>query len=156
MKLEIERKFLVKGNNWQKGYKKQLIIQGYLHLEHDYTVRVRQIDEQGFITIKAIDKGIAKKEFEYEIPLEEAQQLLKLCKTTLIEKYRYSVETNGFMWEVDEFLGKNSGLVIAEVELEQVDQIINIPEWIGNEVTGDRRYYNAHLSVNPFLMWPKD
>jgi adenylate cyclase len=117
-------------------------------------VRVRIVGNQGFLTIKGMTQGIARSEFEYEIPIRDATQMLEtLCKPPLIEKYRHEIELNGLLWEVDDFLGQNQGLTIAEVELENVEQSIKLPDWIGEDVSHDPRYYNSNLAKHPFNHW---
>ena len=151
---EIEKKFLVKGSQWKSLAKGTPYRQGYLSTVKERTVRVRTIDEKGFLTIKGITIGISRMEFEYEIPASEAGQMLdKLCEKPLIEKHRYKIGIDDKVWEVDEFHGVNEGLVIAEVELSDEKEEVNIPEWIGAEVSGDPRYYNANLIANPFSNW---
>ena len=153
MGVEIERKFLVKSDQWRDLASGELYRQGYIPTLES-TVRIRVVNDQGFITIKGITQGISRAEFEYEIPLEDATQMLDpLCKPPLIEKYRHKIELNGLVWEVDEFLGENRGLTIAEVELKSADQAIDLPEWIGEDVSHDPRYYNSNLTKHPFTTW---
>jgi len=153
MAQEIERKFLVKGDAWQSGHR-TLIRQGYLHNEPDGTVRVRTKGERAFLTIKGGTTGITRLEFEYEIPLEAANQILdELCQKPLIEKIRLEVNFGGFIWEIDEFLGENAGLVVAEIELEDESQEFIKPGWVGNEVSDDLRYQNANLVKKPYSEW---
>jgi adenylate cyclase len=150
---EIERKFLVKGTSWQSGNGTS-IRQGYLHNETDGTVRVRAKGERAYLTIKGNTTGITRLEFEYEIPLEEANQVLdELCQKPLIEKIRYEVHVSGSKWEIDEFLGENAGLVVAEIELEDENQEFTKPDWLGEEVSGDFRYQNANLVKHPYSQW---
>jgi adenylate cyclase len=154
MPKEIERKFLVKSNLYKSLGKADYLHQGFLSTEKERVVRVRIKGEMAWITIKGISEGASRAEFEYEIPKEDAQFLLEnLCISPTIEKYRYKINIEGFTWEVDEFLGENEGLVIAEIELEEEGQEFPKPEWIGQEVTGDPRYYNANLVTNPFKNW---
>lgn len=149
---EIERKFLVKGGAWRQaeaiGYR-----QGFLSTVKERTVRVRTTRGKGYLTIKGICVGVTRAEFEYEIPQKDADLLLAMCEQPLIEKNRYKVEHAGFIWEVDEFLGNNSGLVIAEIELESEDQVFPKPDWVGEEVSGDARYFNSNLIKNPYSSW---
>ena len=153
---EIERKFLVTGDAWRTGQGK-LIRQGYLHNEINGNVRVRVKGERAYLTIKSSTTGITRLEFEYEIPLEEANELLdKLCQKPLIEKIRHEVQVGGLKWEVDEFLGKNEGLVVAEIELENEEQGFPKPSWVGVEVSEDARYLNSNLVKNPYSKWNKD
>ena len=149
---EIERKFMVKEGDWckQKATKYR---QGYLSTVKERTVRVRTIEDKGYLTIKGIAIGASRMEFEYEIPRQDADTLLDICEKPLIEKNRYKIEHGAFVWEVDEFFGDNAGLLIAEVELESEDQAIELPDWIGEDVTHDTRYYNASLIANPYSQW---
>jgi len=151
---EIERKFLVKANDYQSLGKPLHIHQGFLSTNKDRVVRIRIQDNLAFLTIKGITKGITRAEYEYEIPLADAKNMLEnLCLRPTIEKYRYKINVEGFTWEVDEFLGDNEGLVIAEIELESAGKEFPVPEWIGEEVSDDPRYYNANLVKNPFKNW---
>ena len=153
MALEIERKFLVKEGAWrnEKGEKYR---QGYLNSAKERTVRVRIIDVNGYLTVKGISRGAVRVEYEYEIPGEEAEAMLNdLCEKPLIEKMRYKIEFKGLVWEVDEFFGENQGLIMAELELESEDQKFIKPEWIGEEVTGDPKYFNANLIHHPYTKW---
>jgi len=152
MATEIERKFLVKNDRWRSLGSPRLYCQGYL-AQGLATVRVRIVETIGYLTIKGKTEGMSRSEFEYPIPLADAQALLALCERPLIEKYRYTIADRGFVWEVDEFLGDNAGLVIAEVELQTETDAPPLPDWIGEEVTGDPRYYNANLVRNPFSQW---
>ena len=152
MSKEIERKFLVKNDTWRNASGTRYR-QGYLSSVKERTVRVRMIEDQGYLTIKGIAVGATRLEFEYEIPREDAETLLGLCEQPLIEKNRHKVEHGGFIWEVDEFFGDNQGLIIAELELESEDQEFPSPDWVGEEVTEDPRYYNANLIKNPFTAW---
>ena len=151
---EIERKFLVNGTWYRDSSGCSLIKQGYLCNQTDRVVRVRVSGSRGFITIKGKTAGLTRPEYEYEIPLLDAEEILKgLCGGTLIEKKRYLLEYQGFTWEVDEFLGANQGLVVAEIELAEETTAFPKPEWIGAEVTGDPRYLNANLIKKPYLKW---
>jgi adenylate cyclase len=152
MATEIERKFLVTGENWPKS-KFTNLRQGYLNRDPKRTVRVRIAEDRCILTIKGSITGFSRPEFEYEIPSEEAEGLLEICDGPLIEKKRYLVQVNGLTWEVDEFLGANQGLVLAELELDSEDQEFEIPDWIGSEVTDDGRYYNSNLVTNPYRSW---
>lgn len=152
MAIEIERKFLVVSDAWRSA-PAVYFCQGYLNRNKERTVRVRVAGEQGFLTIKGANSGASRVEFEYEIPLAEARQMLALCDGPLIEKYRRKISYAGMLWEVDEFLGDNQGLVVAEIELESETQTFAKPDWTGEEVTQDARYYNSNLSVNPFKNW---
>ena len=153
MALEIERKFLVTKNNWRNG-QGTLYRQGYLNSDENRNVRVRVINDRGYLTVKGISQGATRVEYEYEIPQAEAEAMLDdLCEKPLIIKKRYKTEYKGFVWEVDEFLGENQGLIIAELELESENQVFIKPEWIGKEVTGDPKYFNSNLIHRPFSMW---
>jgi adenylate cyclase len=150
---EIERKFLVSDDSWQTGTGAS-IRQGYLRNEIEGTVRVRTKGKRAFLTIKGRSEGISRLEFEYEIPVTDADQILdELCVKPLIEKIRYEVVFGGFTWEVDEFMGENAGLVVAEIELEEEAQAFPKPDWLGKEVSGDFRYQNASLVRYPYRMW---
>ena len=153
MAREIERKFLVKDDKWLKFQKGTAYKQGYLSIEKDHTVRIRISSQNAYITIKGKTTGAARSEFEYEIPLEDGKELINMCRQPVIEKIRYKIEFKGFTWEIDKFLGKNKGLVLAEIELESEDQVFEKPDWADKEVTGDARYYNASLSVKPYSTW---
>ncbi len=153
MGVEIERKFRVVSDRWRDLAPGELYRQGYIPTLES-TVRIRVVGDRGFITIKGITQGISRAEFEYEIPLNDATQMLdSLCKPPLIEKYRHKIELNGLVWEVDEFLGENRGLTIAEVELQSADQVIELPGWVGEDVSHDPRYYNSNLTKHPFTTW---
>ena len=148
MPVEIERKFLVAKDSWRGPGPGQRYCQGYLS-KGDVTVRVRPAGSRAFLTIKGSGDGIVRPEFEYEIPVEEAEEMFKLCRRPLIEKTRYEVFHEGVLWEVDEFEGENAGLVLAEVELEHPSQPVGLPEWVGEEVTADQRYRNSQLVDAP-------
>ena len=154
--LEIERKFLVKGDGYkQLAFDSSRIKQGYICSERGRTVRVRIRDSHGYLTIKGPSEngGLSRYEFEKEITLEEATQLMALCEPGIIDKRRYLVKSGSHIFEVDEFYGENEGLVMAEVELGSEDESYEKPDFIGEEVTGDRRYYNSQLRRNPFSVW---
>lgn len=154
MATEIERKFLVIGNDWRHLAAGEEYCQGYLSTEKGRTIRVRTVGERGILTIKGPTVDSARLEYEYDIPIAEAREILReLCQKPLIEKTRYKIPFQGFIWEVDEFKGENEGLIFAEIELEHQEQSFEKPVWIGNEVTGDSRYYNANLVKNPFCNW---
>ena len=156
MALEIERKFLVLDDSYKhEAFSSYHIMQGYICSERGRTVRVRIRDAQGFITIKGPSDigGLARYEFEQEIPLADAEQLMKLCEPGIIDKTRWLVKVDEHTFEVDEFHGDNDGLVIAEVELHDAEESYKKPHFIGKEVTGDRRYCNAHLRQFPFSSW---
>jgi len=152
MALEIERKFLVTGDEWRKT-DGVVMRQGYLSTHPERTVRVRIEGEKATIAVKGITRGATRSEYEYDIPPGEADELLRLCESPLIEKVRRSLEHGGFVWDVDEFLGDNQGLVVAEVELDREDRLFAKPPWVGEEVTHDPRFYNANLVANPFTKW---
>ena len=149
---EIERKFLVKGFTWRE-VKGAMIRQGYLNSAKERNVRVRIIEDKAYLTIKGIAVGASRLEFEYEVPLKDAAELLEICEKPLIEKRRYRVLEGGLIWEVDEFFGENEGLIVAEVELESEDQAFHKPDWVGEEVTGDTHYFNSNLIRNPYTNW---
>jgi adenylate cyclase len=154
MGIEIERKFLVKRDQWRSLGEGVLYRQGYLSLEKERVVRIRIINHQGYITIKSTSKGASRAEFEYSIPYHDAEYMLKhLCERPLIEKKRYRIKNGELTWEIDEFLNENQGLILAEVELQSEDQDIEFPAWIGQEVTGDPKYYNSNLVRKPFKKW---
>lgn len=147
--IEIERKFLVKVSDYKKeAHRKTKIIQGYLTKDPKRTVRVRIRENQGFLTIKGVssEDGLSRFEWEKEIPINEAKELITLCLPTIIEKIRYEVTYKGVLFEVDEFEGTHSGLVLVEVELNSTEDIFEKPIWVGKEVTGDKKYYNSYLS----------
>ncbi|MDM9631232.1 CYTH domain-containing protein [Robiginitalea aurantiaca] len=154
--VEIERKYLVNGLGYRKEARAHIrIVQAFLSTDPDRTIRVRCTGPHGFLTIKGrtCDKGTTRREWEYEIPLKDAEEMLALCVTPPIEKIRYQVEFGLHTFEVDEFTGLNQGLTLAEVELESADEVIEKPSWLGQEVTGDIRYYNSQLSLKPYTTW---
>lgn len=151
---EIERKFLVKSDGWRGKGKGELFRQGYIARTQDRTVRVRVAGERGTLTIKYRGAGIARSEFEYVIPLDEAQALLDgLAPGEIIEKMRFTFEENGDVWEVDEFMGANAGLIVAEIELASEEQAFVRPDWLGDEVSKVSRYLNVELSHLPYTAW---
>ena len=157
--LEIERKFLVRNDDYKRqSYSSSRIQQGYICSGHGRTVRVRIRGDRGYLTIKGPSNaaGLSRYEFEKEITLDEAQHLMALCEPGGIDKVRYLVKSGAHTFEVDEFHGDNEGLVMAEVELGSEDETFEKPDFIGDEVTGDRRYYNAHLVKHPFCAWPEN
>ncbi|MEO5376971.1 MAG: CYTH domain-containing protein [Magnetococcus sp. DMHC-6] len=157
MGLEIERRFLVQGDGWRGLAEGVLYRQGFLSTDKDRVVRVRMAGEQASLTIKGATQGITKHEFEYAIPLSDAQVLLnELCLTPLIEKTRYRIAQGGVLWEVDEFAGDNQGLILAEVELTHAQQELFLPEWIGKEISLDPRYFNSNLVQTPYIRWKTD
>ena len=153
MNIEIERKFLLKNDNWREGAVGVHYKQAYLNEKGDNTVRVRIEGEKAKLTIKGKSSNISRLEFEYDIPMEDAEALFTLAKTPIVEKYRYKIMYAGNCWEVDEFLGLNRGLVVAEIELESEIQSFEKPDWIGMEVSGDKRYTNANLARKPYCEW---
>ncbi len=154
MPTEIERKFLVKGDEWRTLATGTVYRQGYLSTKKGCTVRVRLVGDRGYLTIKGSTKGISRAEYEYPIPAQDAQEMLdNLCEPPLIEKTRYKIEFAGLTWEVDEFAGENQGLIVAEVELTDENQTIQLPDWIGKEVSDDPRYYNVNLTQHPYSQW---
>lgn len=154
MALEIERKFLVVGEDWKKGATGRLYRQGYLSLDPERSVRVRLVENEGWLTVKGASTGGTREEFEYPIPEEDAQRLLDaLCHRPLIEKRRYRIRFAEHLWEVDEFFGENQGLVLAEVELREAGERVELPDWVGLEVTDDPRYFNLYLSRHPYATW---
>ncbi len=155
MGYEIERKFLVQGEGWRAGARQRLC-QFYLNRDKERTVRVRIAGEQAFLTIKGATRGATRAEFEYEIPLRDAQQMLELTDGPILEKVRHVLVHEGARWEVDEFLGANAGLVVAEIELQSPDQPFSRPSWLGREVTHDPRYYNSNLAGHPYDTWQND
>ena len=159
MALEIERKFLVLDDSYKhEAFSKSHIQQGYICSERGRTVRIRIRNERAYITIKgpSLNGGLSRYEFEQEIPLDDARKLLTLCDPGIIDKTRWLVKSGRHTFEVDEFAGDNAGLTVAEVELASEDEAFEKPAFIGQEVTGDRRYYNSQLRCNPYCRWPKE
>lgn len=156
MAVEIERKFLVTRTDMLDGIEGETLSQGYLSHSPDSTVRVRIAGQQGWLTIKGRTQGASRLEFEYSIPLPDAQQLLALCQSGRIEKTRYRIAVADLVWEVDVFHGDNHPLVVAEVELDDENQPVQLPDWAGREVTDDARYFNSALSETPFCRWPEN
>lgn len=157
MGYEIERKFLVKGEYKSKAFKSFKIKQGYLSLSGVNVIRVRIKGEMAFITVKSalVEGKLKRHEWEYEIPVDDAEEMLEFCEAEVIDKTRYLIEAGNHTFEVDEFYGDNEGLLIAEVELEDEDEIFEKPDWLGEEVTGNVRYYNSFLSIHPFKSWSR-
>jgi len=155
MAQEIERKFLVKGEFKKFAAKQTRITQGYLSSVPERTVRVRVKGDKGFITVKGVGNasGASRYEWEKEIPVAEVMELLKICEPGVIDKTRYNIPAGVFTFEVDEFYGDNQGLVVAEVELKSESDVFEKPEWLGEEVTGDKKYYNSMLMKNPYTKW---
>ncbi len=152
MGFEIERKFLVKGNTW-KTNSPVFYSQGYLNLDKERTVRIRVAGDQAYLTIKGLSAGVTRREFEYSIPVSDADEMMVLCTRPLIKKYRHIIYYMGYKWEVDEFVEENSGLVLAELELEFEEEEFEKPGWLGEEVSGDEKYFNSNLVRNPFRHW---
>jgi adenylate cyclase len=153
MATEIERKFLVVDDSWNFGVIGTRYQQGYLSVGPGPSVRVRLAGDQAWLTIKGHTQGFTRLEFEYPIPVEDARELLPLCLSGMISKTRYRVDVSGHSWEIDVFDGDNAGLVIAEIELQDEQEAFAKPAWLGREVTGEARYYNASLSQNPYCNW---
>jgi adenylate cyclase len=154
MSVEIERKFLVRDARWKSLGQGVLLRQGYLSSDPERIVRVRIEGESAVLTIKGRVVGVTRGEWEYPIPLNDAKAFLDgLCERPIIEKKRYRIAHEGMIWEVDEFLGDNAGLVVAEIELESEDQVFAKPEWVGEEVTHDPRYFNSSLLRHPYSSW---
>lgn len=155
MGLEIERKFLVNHGKWAAVEKPnaEFYRQGYLLTDPNKTIRVRATDTKGFMTIKGKSEGATRAEFEYEIPKEEAIQLLDMFAVSDLTKYRYKILFAEKLWEVDVFLGENEGLIVAEIELESEEEKFDLPDWAAEEVTGEKKYYNSNLSTLPFKKW---
>lgn len=154
MGIEIERKFLVKNDSYKNLAEAEIYSQGFLSTYKERVVRVRISKEKGWLTVKGISKGAKRSEFEYEIPVNDAEFMIaNICEKPNILKKRYHIPWGEFVWEVDEFLNENEGLVIAEIELTTEDQEFQLPDWIGEEVTGEVKYYNAYLVKHPFKSW---
>ena len=156
MPLEIERKFLVKTNDFKKDANNKIrVTQGYLSSNPERTVRVRIKGNKGFITVKGKvnQSGVSRYEWEKEISIEEAEELLKICEPGIIDKTRYEIKAGKFIFEVDEFYGDNQGLIVAEIELTDENDSFEKPQWLGEEVTGDVKYYNSMLVKNPYKSW---
>jgi adenylate cyclase len=154
--IEIERKFLLRSDAWRAGVESaRRLSQGYLCSDPAKSVRVRIAGDDATITVKGSREGISRLELQYTIPVDEAERMLELCGRPLIDKTRHIVRANGMKWEIDVFHGENEGLVVAEVELESEDQAIDLPEWVGEEVSLDHRYYNSCLARQPYSSWAK-
>jgi CYTH domain-containing protein len=154
MGMEIERKFLVCGDDWRQGSVALFCRQGYLLSKIECTIRVRVSGDQGFLTVKGQSVGLARPEYEYAIPLSDAQAMLDgMCARPLVEKVRHTLTFAGTTWEIDEFLNENQGLIVAEVELVSPEQAIELPPWIDREVSNDPRYLNVNLATHPFSRW---
>jgi CYTH domain-containing protein len=153
MAKEIERKFLVKSLNFKEIGTPYRIKQGYLSTENNRVVRVRIYGNKAFLTIKSSAVGYSRDEFEYEIPIKDAQTMLKMCIQPIIDKTRYIVYNEGNKWEIDVFNGENSGLIIAEIELKSRNSKFKLPDFVGQEVTTDGRYYNSYINLHPYSTW---
>ena len=154
--IEIERKFLVTSDSYKKeAFSQKRIIQGYLNSDPERTVRIRIKENQAFLTVKGISNttGMSRFEWEKEIPVDEAEKLLLLCEKGVIDKSRFEVKSGAHTYEVDEFYGENEGLVMAEIELQSETEYFEKPNWLGKEVTNDKRYYNSYISKNPYKTW---
>ncbi|MBR5163708.1 MAG: CYTH domain-containing protein [Schwartzia sp.] len=154
MSVEIERKFLV-NEKWKPEGRSIHVKQGYLPGTGPMLVRVRQEDKRAFLTLKGRTEGITRSEYEYEIPMQDAGELLERCEKPIIEKTRYLVPAGPHTWEVDVFAGANEGLVVAEIELSREDEPFDRPAWLGREVSDDTRYYNSNLAAHPYCNWEK-
>ncbi|MCU0350404.1 MAG: CYTH domain-containing protein [Flavobacterium sp.] len=152
---EIERKYLVDKTKWQllDKPKGELYRQGYLLTDSNKTIRVRQTTDKAFLTIKGLSTGATRPEYEYEIPFEEAKELLDNFSISELSKIRYKILFDNKIWEVDEFLGYNVGLIVAEIELTSENESFSIPEWVDNEVTGQEKFYNSNLTIQPYKNW---
>lgn len=154
MGVEIERKFLVVSLDFKSNASAELYRQGYLNSDKNRVVRVRVRGDQAFITIKGLPKGLVRPEYEYSIPKEDGDFLLRnLCEQPIIEKTRYNVTYKDHIWEIDEFHGENEGLIVAEIELDHMEESFEIPPWVGEDVSHDWRYFNSNLLINPFSKW---
>ncbi|HFD12144.1 MAG TPA: CYTH domain-containing protein [Crenotrichaceae bacterium] len=155
MATEIERKFLVTNHNWKKHVTQSIQIrQGYFCNNDAVSIRVRVTGKTASLNFKSVNIGIQRSEYDYEIPVSDAWEMLEsLCKKPIIEKTRYLVPDDGNTWEIDVFGAKNTGLIIAEIELENINQQVNLPEWVGKEVTDEKRYYNPWLCAHPYQLW---
>ena len=155
MPAEIERKFLLKNDHWRKLVcRQQPVAQGYLANTERGSVRIRLMGDEAFLSIKSMTRGVSRMEFEYPVPVADAEYILQhLCLRPIIEKTRYFVEQDQHLWEIDVFEGDNGGLVVAEIELNSVDEIFHKPDWLGEEVSNDPRYYNVKLIEHPYRLW---
>ena len=155
MGIEIERKFLVRNDAWRSGIQGSYpCTQGYIGLQGPGSARVRIIGSKGFLTLKGPRHGISRSEFEYEIPIEEAQEILeRFCSKALISKVRHEVPYEGHLWEIDEFSGENNGLILAEVEIANESEPFVLPDWVGKDISEDERFFNARLAKHPISTW---
>lgn len=155
MAVEIEKKFLVKYLPKDLVSEPVFICQGYIANQKNIIIRIRIAGEEAFITIKGPTVNYSRREYEYPMPIKDAKEMIELfCQENLVEKKRYKVHHQDFTWEIDQFSGKNQGLIVAEIELESPDQIFEKPDWVGKEVSHDPRYYNSNLIGNPYSTWP--
>jgi adenylate cyclase len=156
MGLEIERKFLIKDDSWKDDANKGISIkQGYLNSKAERTVRIRIYGDNGVLTVKAGRKNLSRKEFEYQIPMKDAFDMLNMCEKPIIEKTRFLISKNNSTWEIDVFEGINEGLIVAEIELTSEEESFDSPSWLGEEVSLDSKYYNSSLMTNPYSKWKK-
>lgn len=157
MGIEIERKFLVNNLKWNAINKPEgeIIRQKYILTDEEKTIRIREKGNKGYFTIKGKKKGITRTEFEFEIPLEQALEMMKTFSGGMISKVRYKINFEGKLWEIDEFLDDNIGLIVAEIELRFEDETFSVPDWVAKEVTHDTKYYNSNLAIKPFNRWKK-
>lgn len=154
MAIEIEKKFLVKNTSWKPQSHAQYMVQGYLYTSPECTIRIRIAEDQAFLTLKGASTGISRAEYEYPIPLADARAMLaSMAQKPCIEKIRHTLVVAGSTWEIDEFLGENKGLIVAEIELENENQLFAKPDWLGAEVSEDPRYTNAMLVQSPYSTW---
>jgi CYTH domain-containing protein len=154
MGTEIERKFLLRDESWRAGANGTMYRQGYLNSAKERTVRVRTVGDKAFLTIKGVTVGATRAEYEYPIPFDDCNAMLDtLAEKPLIEKKRYKIRRGDLVWEIDEFFGDNKGLIVAEVELQSEGQVFGKPVWLGDEVSGDPRYFNSNLIKHPFTRW---
>ena len=154
MGTEIERKFLLRDESWRAGANGTMYRQGYLNSAKERTVRVRTVGDKAFLTIKGVTVGATRAEYEYPIPFDDCNAMLDtLAEKPLIEKKRYKIRRGDLVWDIDEFFGDNKGLIVAEVELQSEGQVFDKPVWLGDEVSGDPRYFNSNLIKHPFTRW---
>ena len=155
--MEIERKFLVKNTSFiEKAFRKRRILQGYICSDAERSVRIRMREDEAFLTIKSAtnERGWSRYEYEQPLPMNDAEELIRLCLPGMIEKVRHYVAFDGHTWEVDVFHGENEGLIVAEIELAFEEETFALPDWVGQEVSGEPKYYNAMLAKHPFSKWP--
>jgi adenylate cyclase len=157
MGVEIERKFLVNHDKWKQLNKPEGVVfkQGYIANSSGTTIRIRIAGDEAFLTIKGITSGISRKEYEYQVPVADANEMLQNFASSWIEKKRHFINHANHLWEVDEFSGDNNGLLMAEIELNDENEQFELPDWLMEEVSGDSRYFNSNLSINPFNKWDR-